>query len=65
MNEKSEPTHILHIEIPLKFVEPTLPFRPDVIQDAIQACLYISRIAYEGYICDDPQVNLETVKEAS
>lgn len=52
----SPPTHVLVIEVPLNLDNGKGDFDP--IHDTIATALNISRAAYVGSICGDPQVSL-------
>lgn len=54
--ERSEPTHILRIDVPLNTDE--LPTEFDAVAEALKIALALSRAATAGVICDDPQVSL-------
>lgn len=59
-NEFTKPTHILHVAVPLDLSDPHPKF--DVVQDALRGVMFISRAAYERYICDAVLVSIEEVK---
>ncbi len=54
--ERSQPTHTLVIEVPLKLDAPAPDFDP--VQDALRLALSISRLACEGHVCDVTTVSL-------
>lgn len=51
------PTHTLIVEVPMHLEgRDTAAFDP--VQDAMRVVLALSRVAAEGFICDDVQVSL-------
>lgn len=60
-NEKLPPTHLLRIEVPLNMDDSALDYSP--AKDAILIALSISRAAFAGHICDDPQVTLREIDD--
>ena len=61
--KRTQPTHVLRVEVPLDLSSPPGVSDDGVIRDVTTTLLAISRAAYASYICDDPQVTLDEVKE--
>lgn len=57
MRERTEPTHIMRIEIPLDLRERSPDF--DAVSEAVKVSLAVSRGALSGEICNDIQVSVE------
>lgn len=51
-------THTLTVQIPLAIEEGALPRSDDVVFEALRTVLAVSRAAYQGLICDTPEVTL-------
>lgn len=56
---KAEPTHVLHVNVPLELHDGPLPDF-DAVADACRTVLSVTRAAYAGFICNDVTVEMET-----
>jgi hypothetical protein len=56
--ERAEPTHTLHIKVPIRIQEGTT-YYIDPMKDAVQLVLALSRISTLGVLCGSPVVSVE------
>jgi hypothetical protein len=59
VREKSDPTHILRVSVPLNLNQAISISDYDVVKQSLDLVLSVSRAAYDGVICDDIQVEME------
>jgi hypothetical protein len=59
LREKVDPTHILHVHVPLNMNKTVGISDYDAVKQSLDLVLSVSRAAYDNVICDDIQVEME------